>query len=117
MHISSCTIGVALWLLLADGHAQGAQRFLSAAVFGRPGARLYVIAAGGPGSAKDAAPLLDAIGQRASDSRPGTNLVELSGTIPIASVIDALGGAAALVGEGGVDVRQYLHIPTSTLFL
>src|SRR6185312_6590102 len=34
----------------------------------------------------------------------------------IASVIEALGEAMALVGKGGIDRRQYLEILTSTLF-
>jgi len=42
--------------------------------------------------------------------------VKLSGNFLIASVIEALGEAMALVGKGGVDRREYLDILTSTLF-
>jgi len=42
--------------------------------------------------------------------------VKLSGNFLIASVIEALGEAMALVGKAGIDRRQYLEILTSTLF-
>jgi 3-hydroxyisobutyrate dehydrogenase-like beta-hydroxyacid dehydrogenase len=42
--------------------------------------------------------------------------VKLSGNFLIASVIESLGEAMALVAKGGVDRRQYLDILTSTLF-
>jgi 3-hydroxyisobutyrate dehydrogenase-like beta-hydroxyacid dehydrogenase len=44
------------------------------------------------------------------------NLVKLSGNYLIASVIEALGEAMALVGKGGIDQHQYLALLTSTLF-
>ncbi len=44
------------------------------------------------------------------------NLVKLSGNFLIASVIESLGEAMALVDKGGVDRREYLELLTSTLF-
>jgi 3-hydroxyisobutyrate dehydrogenase-like beta-hydroxyacid dehydrogenase len=44
------------------------------------------------------------------------NLVKLSGNFLIASVIESLGEALALVAKAGVDKHQYLDILTSTLF-
>ena len=44
------------------------------------------------------------------------NVVKLSGNFMIASVIETLGEALALVGKAGVDRRQYLDFLTSTLF-
>ena len=66
-----------------------------------------------------AAPLLDAIGQKTfvvSSSAKAANLVKLSGNFLIASVIESLGEAMALIGKGGVDRRLYLEVLTSTLF-
>ena len=66
-----------------------------------------------------ATPLFDVIGQRTfvvSETPKAANLVKLSGNFLIASVIESLGEAMALVGKGGVDKRQYLEILTSTLF-
>jgi 3-hydroxyisobutyrate dehydrogenase-like beta-hydroxyacid dehydrogenase len=42
--------------------------------------------------------------------------VKLSGNFLIASVIESLGEAMALVGKGGIDRQQYLELLTSTLF-
>jgi 3-hydroxyisobutyrate dehydrogenase-like beta-hydroxyacid dehydrogenase len=44
------------------------------------------------------------------------NLVKLSGNFLIASVIESLGEAMALVAKGGVDQHAYLEMLTSTLF-
>jgi 3-hydroxyisobutyrate dehydrogenase-like beta-hydroxyacid dehydrogenase len=44
------------------------------------------------------------------------NLIKLSGNFLIASVIESLGEAIALVGKAGVDGKQYLELLTSTLF-
>ena len=44
------------------------------------------------------------------------NLVKLSGNFLIASVIEALGEAFALIGKAGIDRAQYLDILTNTLF-
>ena len=64
-------------------------------------------------------PLFDAIGQRTFvvAEKPHTaNLVKLSGNFLIASVIESVGEAVALVGKAGVDRLQYVDILTSTLF-
>jgi 3-hydroxyisobutyrate dehydrogenase-like beta-hydroxyacid dehydrogenase len=122
-HISSSTISVALSEKLEAAHAKAGQRFVAAPVFGRPdvaaAGQLFVIAAGGRDTLDAVAPLFDAIGQRTfvvSGTPKSANLVKLSGNFLIASVIESLGEAMALVGKGGVDRRQYLDILTSTLF-
>ena len=42
--------------------------------------------------------------------------MKLSGNFLLASVIESLGEAMALIGKAGIDRRQYLEILTSTLF-
>ena len=117
VHISSSTISVALSARLAARHAAAGQRFVAAPVFGRPEAaaagQLFVIAAGEACGSRVAAPLLAAIGQRTftvSEEPRTANLVKLSGNFLIASVIESLGEAVALVGKGGVDPRQYIEM-------
>ena len=64
-------------------------------------------------------PLFDVLGQRTfpiGDEPPMANLVKLSGNFLIASVIEALGEALALVSKGGIDRVQYVDILTNTLF-
>jgi 3-hydroxyisobutyrate dehydrogenase-like beta-hydroxyacid dehydrogenase len=122
-HVSSSTIGVALSERLTAAHADAGQRFVAAPVFGRPeaaaAARLFVVAAGAADAVQACAPLFDAIGQRTfvvSEDPKAANLVKLSGNFLIASVIESLGEAMALVNKAGVDKRRYLDVLTSTLF-
>ena len=123
IHISSSTISVALSEKLAAAHADAGQRYIAAPVFGRPeaaaAAKLVVVAAGDTETLAECAPLLDAIGQRTfilSDLPPTANIIKLSGNFLIASVIESLGEAMALVGKAGVDPHAYLDLLTSTLF-
>ena len=123
IHISSSTISVGLSERLARAHADSGQGFLAAPVFGRPevaeAGNLFVVAAGAPEAVAAAAPLLEAIGQKTfivSDTPASANLVKLTGNFLIASVIESLGEAMALVGKGGVDPHRYLEILTATLF-
>ena len=123
IHISSSTISVVLSERLEAAHAKAGQLFVAAPVIGRPDAaaagQLYVVAAGAPDAVKAAASLFDAIGQKTfvvSETPKDGNLVKLSGNFLIASVIESIGEAMALIGKAGIDRRQYLDILTSTLF-
>ena len=122
-HVSSSTISVAMSQRLAAAHAEAGQQYAAAPVFGRPeaasAAKLFVIAAGDPQVLQPLVPLFDAIGQRTfvvSDQPHAANLVKLSGNFLIASAIESVGEAVALVTKAGVDRLQYVDILTSTLF-
>ena len=123
IHISSSTISVALSERLTADHAAAGQQFIAAPVFGRPDmaavGQLFVVAAGASEAIERATPLLQAIGQKifvVSDMPKAANLVKLSGNFLLASVIELLGEAMALVGKAGLDRRQYLNFLTSTIF-
>ena len=123
IHVSMSTISVALAEKLAAAHANAGQRFVAAPVFGRPemaaAGKLFIVAAGAPDAVDASLPLFEAMGQktfRIGDQPKAANLVKLSGNFLIASVIEGLGEAIALVAKGGVDRRQYLDLLTSTLF-
>ena len=123
LHVSSSTISVALSERLAREHAAAGSRYLAAPVFGRPeaaaSAKLFVVAAGDGATIEEARPLFEAIGQRTfvvSEEPSAANLVKLSGNFLLASVIEGLGEAMALVGKAGIDRRQYLDLLTSSLF-
>jgi 3-hydroxyisobutyrate dehydrogenase-like beta-hydroxyacid dehydrogenase len=123
IHVSSSTISVALAERLTADHAAAGQRFVAAPVFGRPEAaadgKLFVVAAGESEAVTTANPFFDAVGQKTfvvSETPKAANLVKLSGNFLIASVIESLGEAIALVSKGGVDRHQYLDMLTSTLF-
>ena len=123
IHISMSTISVALSERLAAAHAEAGQRFVAAPVFGRPeaaaAAKLFIVAAGAPEAVDACLPLFDALGQKTftfGNNPQAANLVKLSGNFLIASAIEALGEAMALVGKAGVNRGQYLDLLTSTLF-
>lgn len=122
-HISMSTISVSLSARLATAHAAASQRFIAAPVFGRPEAaaarQLFIVAAGARAAVDDYAPLFSAMGQKVfylGVESSAANLVKLSGNFLIASVIEALGEALALIGKAGIDQRTYLDLLTSTLF-
>ncbi|MCV7076892.1 NAD(P)-dependent oxidoreductase [Mycobacterium szulgai] len=122
-HVSASTISVALSQSLAAAHAEAGQQYVAAPVFGRPAAaaaaKLFVVAAGAPQALQPLVPLFDVVGQRTfvvSDQPHAANLVKLSGNFLLASAIESIGEAVALVGKAGVDAEQYVEILTSTLF-
>ena len=123
IHVSCSTVSVALSAQLAHAHGEKQQGFISAPVFGRPDAaaagKLFMVAAGKQELIAKIQPLLDILGQRTfivSDDPEKANLVKLSGNFLIATVIESLGEAMALVEKGGVDRHQYLDLLTSSLF-
>ena len=92
-------------------------------MFGRPdaaaAAKLFIVTAGKPEVVATCQPLFDVLGQRTfivSQEAPKANLVKLSGNFLIASVIDALGEAIALVSKAGIDRAHYVDLLTATLF-
>ena len=123
IHVSSSTISVALSQRLAAAHAEAGHRYAAAPVFGRPeaaaAATLFVVAAGEPQVLQPLSALFDAIAQRTfvvSEAPHTANLVKLSGNFLLASAIESVGEAVALVAKAGVDRLQYVDILTSTLF-
>jgi 3-hydroxyisobutyrate dehydrogenase-like beta-hydroxyacid dehydrogenase len=123
IHVSMSTISVALCERLADVHATAGQRFVAAPVFGRPDVaargKLFIVAAGKPEVIDACVPLFDVLGQktiRISELPPAANLVKLSGNFLIASVLEALSEAMALIRKAGIDPQRYFELLTATLF-
>lgn len=121
IHVSLSTISPALAARLADAH--GADRFVSAPVFGRPeaaaAAKLFVVAAAPEGALGACRPLFEAIGQRTFAVGPepaAANLVKLCGNFLIMAAVESMGEAIALARAGGVDGQTLLDILTGTLF-
>ncbi|ODA68602.1 2-hydroxy-3-oxopropionate reductase [Methyloligella halotolerans] len=122
-HISMSTISVALAERLAAAHAEAGQGFVSAPVFGRPDAaaagKLFIVAAGPAEVLDTCQPVLEMLGQRTfffGEEAAKANLVKLSGNFLIASTIESLAEAFALVGKAGIDRHAYLELLTETLF-
>jgi 3-hydroxyisobutyrate dehydrogenase-like beta-hydroxyacid dehydrogenase len=123
VHVSSSTISVALSQKLTTAHEHRSHSFVSAPVFGRPAAaeaaKLFVVVAGPNNAVARCTALFDAIGQRTfpfGEQPWVANLIKLSGNFLIASVLESLSEAMALVGKAGIDQHDYLDFLTSTLF-
>ncbi len=123
IHLSMSTISVALSKRLAQAHAKAGQRYVAAPVFGRPdaaaAAKLFIVAAGEAATIDVCQPLFRAMGQKTfpiGTEPPAANLVKLSGNFLMASAIEALGEAVALIGKAGIDRRAYIELLTSSIF-
>jgi len=123
IHVSMSTISVELSKRLTEAHAKAGQRYVAAPVFGRPdmaaAAKLFIVAAGDPAAVDACQPLFGAVGQKTTviGTEPSAaNVVKLSGNFLLASAIEALGEAVALVGKAGIDPRAYIEFLTSTVF-
>jgi 3-hydroxyisobutyrate dehydrogenase-like beta-hydroxyacid dehydrogenase len=124
IHLSMSTISVALSKQLTQAHAQAAQQFVAAPVFGRPdmaaAAKLYIVAAGNPTAVNTCKPLLDVLGQKTfpiGTTPASANLVKLSGNFLMAAAIEALGEAIALVGKADdIDRQVFVDLLTSSIF-
>jgi 3-hydroxyisobutyrate dehydrogenase-like beta-hydroxyacid dehydrogenase len=123
IHVSMSTISVALSDRLSEAHRNAGQAHVAAPVFGRPeaaaAAKLFVVAAGADPVLTRCRPLFDAIGQKTfviSAKPSDANLVKLTGNFLVASVLESLGEAFALVRKSGVDPHRYLDVMTNSLF-
>jgi 3-hydroxyisobutyrate dehydrogenase-like beta-hydroxyacid dehydrogenase len=123
IHLSMSTITAGFSEVLTEAHYAAGQHFVAAPVFGRPeaaaAARLFIVAAGETEPLDRCRPLFDDLGQKTfviDRFPPKANLVKLSGYFLVASVIECLGEAVALIRKAGVDPAQFLAILTGSLF-
>jgi 3-hydroxyisobutyrate dehydrogenase-like beta-hydroxyacid dehydrogenase len=122
IHVSMSTIGHALSRRLASEHGARGQKYIAAPVFGRPdaaqSAKLWIVTAG-PGEAIERCrPLFDAMGQGVEivgEDPPVANVVKLAGNFLLASAIEAMGEAFALVRKYGVEPKRFLEIANGRL--
>jgi 3-hydroxyisobutyrate dehydrogenase-like beta-hydroxyacid dehydrogenase len=117
------TITVALSEELTEAHHAAGQHFVAAPVFGRPeaaaAAKLFIVVAGEPDPVDRCRPLFDDLGQKTfivDHFPPKANLVKLSGNFLVASVIECLGEAMALIRKWDVDPQRFLAVLTGSLF-
>src|SRR5262249_22357684 len=123
VHISMSTISVAMSARLAEAHESAGQGYVAAPVFGRPeaaaAARMLVVASGPAGDLERCRPLLESVGALLvtfGDRATAANVVKIAGNFMIASAMETLGEAFALLRKSGVDTKQFLDVMTNTLF-
>ena len=121
--VNLATVTIALVRELARLAQERGIDYVAAPVFGRPEAaqsgKLNIVVSGDPAALAHIAPLLSAIGERTwpiSGPPERANIVKLAGNFMIASAIEAMGEAAALVQAYGVGSGDFLNVLTNTLF-
>jgi 3-hydroxyisobutyrate dehydrogenase-like beta-hydroxyacid dehydrogenase len=80
---------------------------------------MILLAAGEPDVIDTCMPLFDAMGQKTipiGEVPQVANLVKLSGNFLLASVLEALSEAMALIRKAGINPHRYFELLTSTLF-
>jgi 3-hydroxyisobutyrate dehydrogenase-like beta-hydroxyacid dehydrogenase len=122
VHVSMSTIGHALSRRLRDEHQARGQSYVAAPVFGRPdaaeSAKLWIVAAGAKEAIERCRPLFEAMGQGTEvlgEDPPVANVVKLAGNFLLASAIEAMGEAFALVRKYGVEPKRFLEIANGRL--
>lgn len=123
VHVSMSTISVDLSKHLTGEHSKAGHSYVAAPVFGRPeaaeAAKLYILAAGPDEAVKKCLPLFDSMGQRTfvvGDSPFEANVVKLAGNFLVASLIESLGEAFALIRKSGVEQDRFLEVLTNSIF-
>ncbi|MGZ3455051.1 MAG: NAD(P)-dependent oxidoreductase [Polyangiales bacterium] len=109
LHVSSSTISPECSARIAKNHAAAGQRYVAATVFGRPEAaargELVVVAAGAPEALEAARPIFDVVGKQTrvvGDAPEKANVVKLAINFVLATMLETLGEAYALVESHGV---------------
>lgn len=123
IHVNLATISVALAESLAHAHAERGIHYVAAPVMGRPhvaaAAQLTIIAAGPAEAIDRVQPAFDAIGQktwRLGSLPQQANAVKIAANFTIASAIETMGEAAALLAAHGVAMNDYLDVITNSVF-
>lgn len=116
-HMGCSTISVALSKQLEREHARRGQGYVAAPVLGRPEAaaekKLWVLAAGPRDQMDRCRPLMEAIGRGISvmgDQPWQANVTKIAVNFTIASVLETLGEAFALVRKSGIDPHALLEV-------
>jgi len=117
LHLSMSTISPGLAERLAAEHETRGATYVAAPVFGRPdaaqAAKLWIVAAGPAAAIERCRPILDAMGQGTiviGTSPAQANVVKLAGNFILASAIEAMGEAFALVRQYGIEPGRFLEI-------
>ena len=123
VHVCMATISVAFARELTALHRARKIPFVSAPVLGRPDTsatgKLTILAAGDPTIVKRVQPLLDAAGEKTwcfGAEPSNANVVKIAANFMLASAIEAIAEARALVEANDIPADQFLNLITSTLF-
>jgi 3-hydroxyisobutyrate dehydrogenase-like beta-hydroxyacid dehydrogenase len=123
IHVNMATVSVTLAEELAHAHAQRGLNYVAAPVLGRPdaaaAARLTIVAAGPAEAIDRVQPVLDALGPktwRIGSLPQQANVMKLAANFVLASAVETLGEAAALLTGHGVAMQDFLDVITGGPF-
>jgi 3-hydroxyisobutyrate dehydrogenase-like beta-hydroxyacid dehydrogenase len=123
IHVNMATISVAFAKELQAAHRKAGLGYLSAPVFGRPdmaaAAQLVLVAGGDAAALETMKPVFEKIGSRTvpvGEAAEKANLFKIAGNFMIASELEAIGEAFALLRKGGVDPAAFHEVMSGRLF-
>jgi 3-hydroxyisobutyrate dehydrogenase-like beta-hydroxyacid dehydrogenase len=122
IHVNLATISVGFAKELAEAHRKAGLAYISSPVFGRPemaeSGQLVLVAGGDQAALKTMQPVFDKIGARtvAMDAPEKANLFKIAGNFMIASELESIGEAFALLRKGGVDPGLFHDVLSGRLF-
>lgn len=123
LHISMSTIAAETARLLSARHSELGVAYVAAPILGRPDAvqarrQSYLVS--GPDEAKARAlPILQQLGRKVFDTgreAGAAHVAKINFNFLIASALEAMAEAFAVVEKSGLDPRAFLDMATSTLF-
>jgi 3-hydroxyisobutyrate dehydrogenase-like beta-hydroxyacid dehydrogenase len=120
-HVNMASISVALGRQLAQAHRSHGSGYVAAPVFGRPEAarrgELDIVAAGSGAALTRCRTLFETLGRRWFDvgrEPHEANAVKIARNFVLATIIESLGEAFALLAATGTSAEKFLDIITST---
>ena len=120
-HLNMASVSLALARELAAAHRASGSSYVSAPVFGRPEfaarGQLDIVAAGSADALARCRPLFATLGRRwfqAGSEAHQANVIKIARNLVLASLIESLGEAFALVSASGGSAEKFLDIITST---
>ena len=123
IHMNMATASVAMAQELAAHHKGRGVPYVAACVWGRPdaaaAAKLSVVVAGEKAAIDKVEPLFKVLGQRhnrVGDDPVMANVAKIAGNLMVASAIEAMGEAAALVRAYGLNGADFLTMVNTALF-
>ncbi len=123
VHVNMATASVACAEELTTLHRRRGVPYVAATVWGRPdvadAAKLSIAVAGDAEAIDRIQPLLDAVGQRSTrvgEEPVNANVAKIAGNLMVASAIEAMAEAAALVRGYKMPAKDFLDIVNTALF-
>jgi 3-hydroxyisobutyrate dehydrogenase-like beta-hydroxyacid dehydrogenase len=123
VHLNMGTISLRMGKRMAALHAAAGGQYVAGPVFGRPEVaaqgRLDIVVAGPPAAIERCKPLFDVLGKKWFIVGPApalANAVKIARNFLLASLVESLGEALALVRKSGVDPAVFLEVITGSSF-